>query len=105
MDQQAQVGDRTQRGTFPSVNEERKQMLENSVKKPEDASSLTALYVPSGPGKLPPFVRHRTSAKKGNRMEIVDGVSNEVLLCATREGKIGSCMIKIHVSQNESKNF
>jgi hypothetical protein len=34
MDQQARVGDRTRIGIFPSVNEQRKKTVENSVKNP-----------------------------------------------------------------------
>jgi hypothetical protein len=47
----------------------------------------------------------RISSDKGNRMEIADVVSNEILLSVTREGKIGSCTIKIHAPQNESQIY
>jgi hypothetical protein len=41
MDQQARVGDGTQKGVLPFVNEGWKKMIENSVKKPEDMNFLT----------------------------------------------------------------
>jgi hypothetical protein len=44
MDQQARVDDITRRGIPPSINEEWKKMLENSVKKMEDTYFLTPIY-------------------------------------------------------------
>jgi hypothetical protein len=41
MDQQVHVGDKTRRRILSSVNEKIKKILENSVKKPDDANFVT----------------------------------------------------------------